>query len=98
MFYKPDELQVVVRAWKSMDPDRGENWAHFKFEDTVATVYESTEPDAKEIGYIAGCIGGPIELKDELTGCTWTIDVGDLWHAFQNALKGEKDREIYGEA
>lgn len=57
---------------------------HLKLGDATAYVKEGD----KERGYIATCLGGGIEFKDNERdgGRTWFVTLEELWNAFQAGL------------
>lgn len=78
-------LQNLV-AELTFDPARaGDNEMHMVFGDCVVRVSDGD----RELGAIAACVGGGIELRDKTSGRTWTIGSRALWAAFQAALAAE---------
>jgi len=86
-----DDLTICVKATLTMSPTLETGVMHFKFSDTIVRVTD--EENGAPLGYIAGCLGGHIELHDEETGCSWTIYSPELWSSFREAidLKGVDD-------
>ena len=85
-------ISLTVEAEITYDPARSENRLHL----TIGVCCVTVSQGEQEMGRIAGCIGGAIEISDKASGRAWTISPQDLWAAFQVALatfaqEGEND-------
>jgi hypothetical protein len=58
---------------------------HFKFDDTMAKV----SLDGKELGSIAGCVGGGVEISDAETGDIFYITPQSIWKAYEEYKQKE---------
>jgi hypothetical protein len=80
-------MRLDIKAEVIRKPGQTKGIMHFTIADTTTIVTEG--PDGKELGRIAPCIGGGIELQDKASGFTYFIRPEDMWTAFQMALVDE---------
>lgn len=80
------KIKLTIEATCMSDPDGQHGEMHFTFADTTIRVMDGK----REIGNIAGAIGGGMELCDnripDRQGCFY-VHGEAIWKAFQAALK-----------
>ena len=76
-----EEIVLTVTAELTCSPRYARNTLHMKYEPC-----DVSDGAGNRLGSISPCVGGGIELHDEATGETWTVDTRALWFAFQAAL------------
>jgi hypothetical protein len=84
---KPDEkLELSLPFKLSLSPKYSKGNIHLTFGDTAVNFSIGEGDEKKEIMTIIACIGGGIEIQDELTEETWFlsfIDIADAYRPIQ---------------
>ena len=91
------KLLLTVEAEEMFDPETGQGELHFTFMDTVCQVRRGEGDDQKDLGEVAGCLGGGLEFrdkrlkyKDRSGTVSFYVNPMELWNGFQRALASAK--------
>lgn len=89
-----DKITLSLEAELTRSPDKLVGSAFLKISDTTA----HAKIGDKDLGFIAGVIGGGVELMDVELRSHWYISVEEFWGAFQGAIaKYKLGNDLTGE-
>jgi hypothetical protein len=81
---KPDEkLELSIPLKLCMSPKYSKGNFHLTFGDTSVKVTTGEGDEKKNIMTIIACIGGGIEIQDDLTEETWFLSFMDIAEAYR---------------